>query len=47
MENFREGVRLVLGDLNILTLMDWEQVESRVCGLKTVDVDRLKSITHY
>ena len=27
--------------------MDWEQVESRACGEKTVDIDKLMSITSY
>ena len=27
--------------------MDWEQIESRACGDKTIDIDKLKSITQY
>ena len=27
--------------------MDWEQIESRACGEKTLEIDRLKEITNY
>ena len=27
--------------------MDWEHIESRACGEKTIDIDKLKSITTY
>lgn len=27
--------------------MDWEQIEQRACGDKTVDIDKLKSITKF
>ena len=27
--------------------MDWEQIESRACGEKTVEIDKLKEITLY
>lgn len=27
--------------------MDWEQVESRACGDKTIEIDKLKSISSY
>jgi len=45
----REGFELVFtADLMpILQLMDWEQIESRACGQKTVDIEKLKSITDY
>lgn len=47
MDSFKDGVKLVLGDLTILQLMDWEQVEARVCGQKTVEIEKLKSISRY
>eukprot|EP00806_Schmidingerella_arcuata_P005908 Macronucleus_6378.p1 GENE.Macronucleus_6378~~Macronucleus_6378.p1 ORF type:complete len:155 (+),score=28.85 Macronucleus_6378:1-465(+) len=31
----------------VLQIMDWEQVETRACGEKTVDIDKLKSITRF
>lgn len=43
----RDGMKLVFGDLAILQLMDWEQVEARACGQKTVDIDKLKGCTSY
>jgi hypothetical protein len=43
----REGIKLIFGDLSVIQLMDWEQVEARACGQKTVDIDKLKSITNY
>lgn len=27
--------------------MDWEQVESRACGEKTIEIEKLQSITQY
>ena len=40
-------MKCVFGDLGVLQLMDWEQVEARACGEKTVDIDKLKGITSY
>ena len=43
----REGIRLVFTDelIPVMNIMDWEQIESRACGDKTVDIEKLKSIT--
>lgn len=38
---------MVLKELNILQLMDWQQIEIRCCGEKEINVERLKSITSY
>jgi E3 ubiquitin-protein ligase HERC2 len=48
-EAMREGLKLVFTSelIPVLQLMDWEQIESRACGEKTVDIDKLKSITEY
>ena len=45
----QEGIKLVFTEklMPTLQLMDWEQVESRACGEKTVDIDKLMSITSY
>ena len=44
-EAMREGIKCVNKEelIPVLQLMDWEQVESRACGMKTID--KLKSIT--
>lgn len=49
MDAMREGVKLVFTPelLPVLSIMDWEQVESRACGQKTIEVDKLKAITRY
>ena len=48
-EAMREGIQLVFSAklMPTLQLMDWEQVESRACGEKTIEIDKLKSITKY
>ena len=45
----QSGMQAVMGPnlMQFLRLLDWEHLESRVCGEKTVDVDKLKSITRY
>lgn len=45
----QSGMLSVMGPnlMQFLRLLDWEHLESRVCGEKTVDVDKLKSITRY
>lgn len=49
MEAMRAGIKLVFTDevMPIMNIMDWEQIESRACGDKTVDIDKLKSITNF
>ena len=37
----------MLGDLTALSLMEWHQIEIRACGEKTINIDKLKSITEY
>jgi len=32
---------------NVLNMLDWEEIEIRAVGEKTVDIDKLKSITIY
>lgn len=48
-EAMREGIRSVFtADLiPSLQIMDWEQLESRACGQKTIEIDKLKAITEY
>lgn len=48
MEAMREGVKLVFTAdlLPILQMMDWEEVEARACGQKSIDPEKLKDITH-
>lgn len=49
LDAMREGIKLVFTDevMPVLSIMDWEQIETRACGEKTVDIDKLKSITSY
>ena len=42
----REGVRLII-DMNIMSMLNWEEVEVRSAGEKIVDIEVLKSITEY
>lgn len=37
----------MLGDLTALSLLEWHQIEIRACGEKTLNIDKLKSITSY
>lgn len=46
-QELRRGVKTVLGDLTVLCLMDWDQLEVRACGEKTLNIEKLKSITKY
>ena len=48
-EAMREGIKLVFTEelMPVLQVMDWELVESRACGEKTVDIDKLKKITRF
>ena len=44
----RGGLDIVFeGKINVLSLMNWEQVENRACGEKELDVERLKTITSF
>lgn len=42
----REGVQLII-DMNIMSMLNWEEVEVRSAGEKVVDINILKSITEY
>ena len=42
----KEGVRLII-DMNIMSMLNWEEVEVRSAGEKIVDINVLKSITEY
>jgi E3 ubiquitin-protein ligase HECTD3 len=42
----REGIQLIL-DTNIMSMLNWEEVEIRSSGDKTVDITTLKNITIY
>jgi len=42
----KEGVNNII-PLDMLKLLTWEEVESRACGDKIIDTDKLKSITQY
>jgi len=48
-EAMREGIKMVFTEelMPVLQVMDWELVESRACGEKTVDIDKLKKITRF
>ena len=49
LDAIREGMKLVMTEeiMPVLEIMDWEQIETRACGEKTVDIEKLKSITSY
>jgi len=42
----KDGVRLII-DMNIMSMLNWEEVEVRSAGEKIVDLNVLKSITEY
>jgi hypothetical protein len=42
----KEGIRLII-DMNIMSMLSWEEVEVRSAGEKIVDINVLKSITEY
>jgi E3 ubiquitin-protein ligase HERC2 len=42
----KDGVRLII-DMNIMSMLNWEEVEVRSAGEKIVDIAVLKSITEY
>ena len=46
MNAIKEGVNFII-PLNILKLMTWEEIETRACGEKTIEVDALKKISTY
>lgn len=48
MAALQKGINIVFNNkLNVLSFLNWEQVEIRACGEKTIDMDRLKSITTF
>ena len=48
-EAMRDGLKLVFSTklMPVLQIMDWELIETRACGEKTVDIDKLKKITTF
>ena len=46
MKPIREGINFVV-PIDSLKLFTWEEVESRACGDKTVDIEKFKKITQY
>ena len=46
MEWIKEGINHVI-DLGIVSLLTWEEIETRACGEKLIEVDKLRSITEY
>jgi len=42
----RDGVDFVI-PLNMLKLLTWDEIETRACGDKALDIDKLKNITEY
>jgi hypothetical protein len=42
----KEGMDFIIPP-HIVGIVGWEEVEDRCAGMKTVDVDKLKSITEY
>jgi hypothetical protein len=46
MRYVREGVEYVI-PLEICNLMSWKMIEERATGTKTIDIEKLKSITNY
>ena len=42
----KEGVRLII-DMNIMSMLNWQEVEVRSAGEKIVDIKVLQSITEY
>jgi hypothetical protein len=41
-----EGINFVI-PIDSLRLFTWEEIDSRACGDKTVDVDKFKKMTTY
>jgi len=46
MKWIREGMDLIIPP-NIVQILQWNSTEDRVCGMREVDVDKLKGITEY
>jgi hypothetical protein len=44
MEVIKEGVNVII-PLEMLKLLTWDEVETRACGDKIIDTEKLKSIT--
>lgn len=42
----KEGIELML-PMTLMGLVQWNEAEDRICGMKTIDIDKLKSITEY
>jgi hypothetical protein len=46
MKPIKEGINFVI-PVDNLKLFTWEEVETRCCGDKIVDIEKLKKITEY
>ena len=46
MRAIREGVNIIM-PLSICSMLNWQMIEARATGSKTIDVEKLKSITQY
>jgi len=46
MKEIKEGINYVI-PIDNLKLFTWEEVESRACGDKIVDIEKFKKITNY
>lgn len=46
MEWIKRGVTYVI-DLSVLAFLTWEEVETRCCGRKDIEIDDLKAISEY
>ena len=46
MQSVKEGVEFVI-PTDILGILTWEEIETRCCGEKIIDIDKLKKITNY
>ena len=46
MKEVLAGVHFVI-PTDILSILTWEEIETRCCGEKIIDPEKLKKITHY
>lgn len=46
MRAIREGVNYIM-PLSICNMLNWQMIEARATGSKTIDIEKLKSITQY
>jgi hypothetical protein len=46
MRAIREGVNFIM-PLSSCNMLNWQMIEARATGSKTIDVEKLKAITQY